>query len=254
MAIAVNLGFTGQATSDSAMRFSMLIYAMIILATTLILYSLSYGTVLPLLKTLVLIFEPQLWRGAMQFFTQPILFLLVHLVVLSIWASSGVACYAVTDVIKEEIFQSVGTDSKINCPRVSSPHKQNITTDSPGCGLQGNSADSKVLSFSANAHPTQRQDCVLDRRNRTTRRRTKFEKKSASFPSRVIVRDLSTGEANSDESGVSCCRQEVLVMEKDELNERIEAFFARFREQLRQECLNNQQQQYMCMSNGFLLW
>ncbi|KAJ7517077.1 hypothetical protein O6H91_21G010200 [Diphasiastrum complanatum] len=126
-----------------------------------------------------------------------------------------------------------------------------ILQQSPGCGPQGNSADSKVLSFSDS------KDCRLDRRNRTssktiaqtfsetkksaaTATRTKFEKNSAPFPSRVIVRDLSTGEANSDESGVSCHRQEVLVMEKDDLNERIEDFFARFREQLRQESLNSQ--------------
>ncbi|KAJ7533313.1 hypothetical protein O6H91_13G042900 [Diphasiastrum complanatum] len=58
----------------------------------------------------------------------------------------------------------------------------------------------------------------------------------AHAPSSVIVRDISV-DTDNIESTEQPGMRDPLVIDKDELNERIEAFFARFREQLRQDSL-----------------
>ncbi|KAJ7564620.1 hypothetical protein O6H91_02G026200 [Diphasiastrum complanatum] len=334
----------------SITKWSMYICAMtmIFLVTSMLSVSASNGT--SLLKVFFLILEPRMWQGAMQFPTQPVLFLLVNLVILLIWVSSDASYNAVPDLMKEETLASMWTAAKDKSQRgfsswVSSDAsynavpdlmkeetlasmwiaakdksqrgfsscKQSITAASfCSSSPQTDKSHSKVLSTSA-TFPSSRVyaevkssqiECSisslqdeskgevsaatfeakstsnieqkgpysastnLTRRhhasNKTTLHidaqikksrasspdlgaspttRTKFENRSASFPefpSRVIVRDTSIGEADSDKSGMSCCRPEVIVMEKDELNERIEAFFAKFREQLRRESLYGQ--------------
>ncbi|KAJ7164050.1 hypothetical protein O6H91_02G026600 [Diphasiastrum complanatum] len=319
MAIAVNLGVGGNFISGRAIRFAtwgMHISAMImmILTTILIRFSASYYS--PLLNFCVMLLDYKVWQGAMQFFTEPVLFLLVNLVIVCIWVSSSVACTAV-----EENLQSMSIAPKTKSQRDSSAYKQRVTTASfCSSSPQADNSHSKILSpcatfpsskvyaeversqiecsvssfqaestkepsgsisegttasfreqkrsYSVKTNPTRRQDHSTDRKNDTSKkitpqnnwetkkyaasslnsgaavtRRTKFENRCASFPQLpacVIVKDMAIGEADSDKSGMRGCRPEVLVIEKDELNERIEAFFAKFREQLKKESLRSQ--------------
>ncbi|KAJ7294679.1 hypothetical protein O6H91_Y241100 [Diphasiastrum complanatum] len=321
MAIAVNSDVTGKIASKSATSFAtwvMRISAMIMIFLGTILIPCSASYYAPLLKFRFGIFEHQMWQGVMGFLTQPVLFLLVNLVILSIWATSDATCNDVPVLMKDEKLQSLRVSPKYKSQRGSSSYitsaslcSSNPLIDNarskviapsatfPTARIQvevktthiehsspSYEADSKKevsafvseaktascrerkRSHSITANPIQRQDCGPTKRNHPRNKispqtnwdtkkcaanslnveaaataRTKFESRSASFPrlpSRLIVRDMSIGEAESDKSGMSCCRPEVIVMEKDELNERIEAFFSKFREQLRKESLCSQ--------------
>ncbi|KAJ7547391.1 hypothetical protein O6H91_08G083800 [Diphasiastrum complanatum] len=104
-------------------------------------------------------------------------------------------------------------------------------------------ADRASEEFEATINARKRSSSTVDLKSAEEAVKIKLTKRSATFTqtaSRVIVRDhVSTDKAIAMECGMSRKEAKALVIEKDELNERIEAFFAKFREQLRQESLRH---------------
>ncbi|KAJ7530190.1 hypothetical protein O6H91_15G084100 [Diphasiastrum complanatum] len=262
----------------------------VIFTTSLLPWSASH--IVPAFRSFFLILAPQLWQEATQWLTQPILFLLVNCVIVSIWVST--ACHANSDRVcerqlDEEKVQSIG-DAPEELPQmiVSSPSNSLDASTPPSnpaenqlslyfctnekvdgsegvdplCSSQddqqeqdarscqltdGASSDRTKLKrvhrqVSAPEKRTNAKAKAITRRHSETTaaaaavaesqssaertHKLKYENKCASYPqapSSVIVRDISVAEG----------AVEAMVIDKDELNERIEAFFAKFRQQLR---------------------
>ncbi|KAJ7547386.1 hypothetical protein O6H91_08G083500 [Diphasiastrum complanatum] len=261
------------------------------------------GYMLPGIRSVLFTFGPEFWQGVVQYLSQPVLFLLVNIVILSIWltsGSSGAACYADTDAMKEENQRLMWAVPRESSPRVlpiprhttplasrlSSPPALSLSKISSQylpvlaskqqdilvcADIAGDSIKEQKPSISKEAkaaaqHQAKLPEAMAGRSvhekvqaivNTATRSPTtdmlksaeeamkiKVTKRSTTLPqtaSRVIVKDLSVDKAIAVDRGLSRKEAVALVLEKDELNERIEAFFARFREQLRQESLRRYQ-------------
>ncbi|KAJ7538360.1 hypothetical protein O6H91_11G044900 [Diphasiastrum complanatum] len=243
------------------------IFSFLIFVTSLLTWSAS--NFIPLFRTSFEILAPQLWQKATEWLTRPVLFLLVNFVIVSIWVTSSTACHANFDQasekrLNEEEIQSIRiapgelsqtlSSHSLDALCCSQAHQQQQdaefcqpfgganSSDPPKAKLVEKKALDPEKRSKAKAKTTTRINSEKkisaiaknSQASEETAQKLTYKKKCASFPrtpAGVIVKDVSFAEGMVPDSSSS--RPEVLVIEKDELNDRIEAFFANFWEQQR---------------------